>query len=746
MMSVSPWIVPRLLLTLVLALETGAMSAAAVEKKKGSSSPKKGKAFVPAPLPTPPPAPDNPKTKGGTTIERLPTYTTPPAVAERLKKAFPRTFAKLSQRQPVHVMVVGDEMVNMAGQGDVNGNQLLAWPVKLINELAQEFYYTGGVRLIRPNPGQPERALEAFGPEITVRVLPENGGTMAKAMSILATFAYEAPPDLVIVSFGANDALAGTDLMDYAKNLHRVVETIRARGADLWLAGPTLMAGNQADNGLGATRPFAGIMRDEAAEAGAAFSDLGDLTPLVRLEPEMQAPDRVLGTVGEQYLEYFAWEGAKDVVHPLPQLHQRLATHAYRSLSNPPAEAPWKTTVSGVTFQPTGAITVTGTLTNPGKKELKLTVAPLKMPRWSPKTEPYEVVLKAGATAPFSLAYDQSATPRTPWFPAFAGHEPWLRLPVLMTAASTTRIEELKAEIKPLAVMWKLDTLYNQEDRFTVDNVVLNTSGADQKGVAWAAEWNGQTKSGTADIAKDGSTTLPLSFDLPKGAGPSRVAAPLRLTLTVNSTTLKSDRAVEINRNVGLKQERPLTLMGDGKGNVALTMAADDQSLLFAFDVSGRALEAGPDGVAISAELHLDARSYGKRLMLGSTEGITVSAGATDGDAKVGRIMPWAFGTGYGMKFDERAVKASLSTNLGASTLTVAVPRSFLYLHEWAINNGNSQMGLNAIVRLSSAQGGNSPDRTWSLTLNGKHADDVEGTAVLELTDKPTSRWTVVVW
>jgi hypothetical protein len=30
--------------------------------------------------------------------------------------------------------------------------------------------------------------------------------------------------------------------------------------------------------------------------------------------------------------------------------------------------------------------------------------------------------------------------------------------------------------------------------------------------------------------------------------------------------------------------------------------------------------------------------------------------------------------------------------------------------------------------------------------LNGKEGDDAEALAVLELTEKPTARWTVVVW
>ena len=76
----------------------------------------------------------------------------------------------------------------------------------------------------------------------------------------------------------------------------------------------------------------------------------------------------------------------------------------------------------------------------------------------------------------------------------------------------------------------------------------------------------------------------------------------------------------------------------------------------------------------------------------------------------------------------------------------VSLPRIYLYRHEWAVGNGNSQFGINTRLAFASKEGSFTPDNTWSLTLNGKHGDDAEGLAVLELTDKPTTRWTVVVW
>ena len=73
----------------------------------------------------------------------------------------------------------------------------------------------------------------------------------------------------------------------------------------------------------------------------------------------------------------------------------------------------------------------------------------------------------------------------------------------------------------------------------------------------------------------------------------------------------------------------------------------------------------------------------------------------------------------------------------GGRRLTVSLPKSYLYRHEWALGNGNSELGIN--VRL------NGGGRTYFLTRSTRMSDDAGSLSVLELTDKPTRRWTVRV-
>jgi len=69
----------------------------------------------PKPASTPSPKPVEPAP---------PIYVTPPAVVVRLQKFVPRTYAKLSERKPVHIVTVGDDLVDMAGSADDAGNQI----------------------------------------------------------------------------------------------------------------------------------------------------------------------------------------------------------------------------------------------------------------------------------------------------------------------------------------------------------------------------------------------------------------------------------------------------------------------------------------------------------------------------------------------------------------------------------------------------------------------------------------------
>ena len=164
------------------------------------------------------------------------------------------------------------------------------------------------------------------------------------------------------------------------------------------------------------------------------------------------------------------------------------------------------------------------------------------------------------------------------------------------------------------------NTLTNPTSTVTLDNVVLNTLGKDIKGAAWEAEWNGQKKSGKLDLAKGASSTLALAFDLPPSPGPRSVEGALTLNVVVDGLSLRWERAISAAQNIGLEKDLSLTALKPSKGAVNLRVDADATSLFLTFDLKKLDLEADAAGTALVAQVSLDARSYGQRLMSGNPE------------------------------------------------------------------------------------------------------------------------------
>jgi hypothetical protein len=139
-------------------------------------------------------------------------------------------------------------------------------------------------------------------------------------------------------------------------------------------------------------------------------------------------------------------------------------------------------------------------------------------------------------------------------------------------------------------------------------------------------------------------------------------------------------------------------------------------------------------------EVNLDARSYGKRLEPGSTATLRATGSHVSGPGKTHPISAWAFGTGYAAAFSAKEITATLaSPGKNSHQLTLTLPRTYLYLHEWALDNGNSQLGLNVRLTLNTSQG----YKTWTLHPTSKAAESIEALSVLELTTAPTTRMTV---
>jgi len=724
----------------------------------------------------------------------------------RLRQYMPRTYDKLMKRAPVHVVTLGDSVMAMVGYAPESNDSLNAYQTIFIKRLADQFFYPGGVRIIRPQGGKAAKENDLQGQEITVQNLARPGKLIIHAMQTLSSTAFENKPDLVLVSFGINDSTLGESLATYSKSVQEVIDYTRAQGSDIVLFGPSLVVNDPPETSLAITRPYADTMKEVAEKNGVFFCDLGDLSSLVKIdhrgidpdkkkakppEPEVKpgetaavapAPSPVQSPIADEsdpdpekravrffnfvvqdYRKRFNHGSVVDWVHPDSSFHRVLGRRIFTELLDGPKPVPWKIGPATATIESSNKCVLSYRIENVSEKEQTVTLLPLVTMAWLPQEAPTEVVLKPGKKATVDITYSKSepkdaSTMRSDSL--FPPHEAVLRLPVLHMAGNVTRIDDVRAFITPLAVTWQVGTGFNVDGSAPLKGEIVNTTDKPITGT-WTASWMGQKWNGNFTAPAKGTTPFTMTVETPTAPGVLRQKGTLGMIVTTGPISERFDREIEMVRNIGLKETVSLLnsaeyvrdklpetkLPGPDKPGITFQADADAKALYLTWDIYGINLQDNPDGTgAFTVETSLDARSYGKRLGLGATDVIRASAAAADGPGSVTNLQPWVFGTGYAMAYDAKAVKTKLSSRPdGSRRFALTLPRSYLYLHEWALGNGNSVLGINTTFYLWQKGGAEGPGTyaQYALTASALHRDDAESLAVLELSDKPTKRWTV---
>lgn len=670
---------------------------------------------------------------------RLPAPTLKPKVSfelspqrqDRLQKLLPDTLRRLSQRERIHLLVLGDATSLGLWKEEAKTKTDDAFPAVFARDLAAQFFYTGGVRAADSSEFE-----TSLSPSISIRTLTRPGGSVLDAAPILASTARQSPVNLVLLCYGQEDA--GLSPVIFLRAVRQAIEAAHEIGAEVMLCAPWLPMAAEAEKVLGSSRPLADAMVEFAKEEGLVCADLGDLSgvlemPATEIKDEGQRFERIAAA----YRGFFH-EGADGQFLPRAAFHERLGHLIFREFLDGPASQPWALTDSAAVWQKDGAaLELRCTVSNASPERLDLTVLPLIAAGWKPVAVQPQVSLPAGARQTLAFQYARQSGDSGPV------QESVVRLPVLILSSKRARIETLRASVQPISLIWELETLFNQEKRFTAGCQILSTSTEPQRG-SWEAEFDGQSLQGKVDLAPGATQPLDLSFDLPAGLTVVKQAT-LKLLVKLDGLQLSSTRAITLSPNLGLNAAVPLTSEGAGQGSVSLRAQADAGRITLICDIAGAEtlIDAPTAGAAAwQIDLNLDARSYGKRLEPGSTATLRATGRAVAGKGHVHDIPAWVFGNGYAAGFETREIHAALSsTSSDRHEISLSLPRSYLYLHEWALDNGNSQFGLNLRLTLNTAQG----YRTWTLSPTTKPADAVEALSVLELTTAPTRRVTVDV-
>ena len=714
---------------------------------------------------------------------------TPDQIA-RFQKFLPHAYAKLSQGEPLMALAIGDSVMDMKVYDENAGNVLKSYAGVFLQELADQFYYTAGVRLKNPNKGQPARLSDSVGKEITLVNAASDGKLAIHAAQALPLLLSQKKPDMALISFGLDDALAKLSLTAYRRGLQEAVDLLKAENVDVLLIGPTITVSDPPEQGLALTQPYADVMREVAVQSGVFFCDMGSLAGLVKLDerykelvrpvkkPEpldeeaakakaalppspvkVPIPDELdadeekhaagfFSQLLVQCRPYFEHGGNADTIHPNTAFHRLLGRRIFTELLNGPKATPWKMGRAVADLEGNGKCSVTFRIDNESKENaLKVYPLPMLTPSWKPLDVPAQIEIKPDKHGDITVGYQQTNKEDTHAF-----DQSILRLPVLLISNGEARIETLQANVTPLSVLWLTGTKFNQSE-LAIDAQIANATKEPLTG-KWEAAWLGQKLTGTFSAAANAGFPVALKFKLPAA---TRQKGVLNLTVTTNGKALRFDRELEVVQNIGLKQVVPLLLESDyirdkaipatTDANVTFRADADEKAFYLTWDIHGINLQESPDGnMALKAEIHLDARSYGKRLMPGVTDSILLASGAADGDGRANPLEPWTFGSGYNGKYDRNGLQSLLSSRGdGSRRFTVLIPRQYFNLHEWAMGNGNSELGINTSLNIWQPDTANAKGSytKYVLITNGLHPDDAESLAVLELNDPHTSRWTV---
>jgi hypothetical protein len=652
-----------------------------------------------------------------------------PVQRDRWQKFLPQTLLKLTRREAVQIVVLSDAILDGAKADTGSDPALKSFAGVFAKALATQFYYTGGVRVLRPGSKLRSKESMVMGPEILLQ--PVRTSSIVSAASALATVGFQGRPDLVLLGYGLEDGMSGTSTADIAAALRSLRDTVRNHRLEMIVAGPVPQAADPEETNLALTRAASSVMREFCENEKLLFSDLGDLSRLVLPPSGTEEAHLLFPALVQQYQSRLNSVPAGVIATPTAEMHDAMGRILFQDVMDGATGVAWRISDAQVKLEGQGKLKLDFQITNTRKEELALTVLPLPPAGIKLKDTTPEIKLAAGAKQSVKVDY---AISNTRFLPLSDGK---MRLPVLVIAGKEARIHDLIAPLRPFSAAWNVRVAFNQEKEFAPDLEIENSTGQ-SLAADWELNWAGQKQTGKVTLDADGAETLGAKLALPTDdKAPFRQRLPVNFSLEANGAKQIFDRYIELTRNFGLKEPVPLSAADDKASAVTLRADADGMKLFLTLDLTGVDL-VDDAGKAFELLLNLDARSYGKRLGAGATAAIRITGKAGDGPAQVDEIAPWAFGGGYAAVFDPAEIGATLSSSAsGARRLTITLPKSYLYLHEWALGNGNSQLGIN--LRF------NGGGREYFLTRSTRQGDDAESLSVLELTDKPTRRWTVRV-
>ncbi|HRQ91020.1 MAG TPA: SGNH/GDSL hydrolase family protein, partial [Bacteroidia bacterium] len=419
---------------------------------------------------------------------------------ERLKQYIPRSFAKLEGREPVHVVILGDDVMGgytpLPSAWECN-NPLFAYPGVFLSQLAREFFYPGGAHLLNPPQGGTAKLTEYLGDEVTFENLTTIDGTVLDGLRRVHTDAFLHDPDLVMIQYGIYDAFGFLSIDTYKRALQEMIDAGRAALSDMIVFGPPLVNYGGGAMEWGLERPYASAAREVAAENGVLFIDLGRHLSryaggVVRGTHPAAAMEIVADRL-ENIFNYGPELSGRERVHPNLATHRLLGEIAFDDLKNGTKETDL-TDTAVASYGSDGSIAVSVVLRNQTTGEKVGSMGGLSVGgAMLPGEAGQGFTIPAGTATQLEFRYKRPEVGKrrdgsAMFFPLEPADE-FGRFSFFREDTIASEVIDLPVRIGPVTAMWKTRQFVNFSDSLRVEWDLVNAtdksiSGTFQVGMA----------------------------------------------------------------------------------------------------------------------------------------------------------------------------------------------------------------------------------------------------------------------
>jgi lysophospholipase L1-like esterase len=478
---------------------------------------------------------------------------------ERLAAAMPNLLAKLEQHAPIHVIVLGDSVSNYYLPGGAEGSEVFirAYHSEFLRRLADRFYYTGGVRDIKPRKGNPENLFPSVGPEITVHNQTRNGSVVLQALQWLTTDGFDNPPDLAIINFGINDAAFRLGTVRYSQILNRCVQLCKGAGAEVLVLGCNAVSGTDPRWDIGSTRPYAMAAKRVAEANGCTFIDLGDASVRAPRQKVPKREDAFPSAVRTLESTLFSHSPPDpDKTHPTARSHRLLGRALADVFFDGVPERGYDMSAS---FQypqkDEKQATLSLRLVNRSDKERGGVLCPLTIGQsWRPAEQDLTFTLAPSATLDIEVPYNAVAD--DPYDGRISVFHGIITTSFVIVDQVEQRLYDVESVCYPVSVDWPVRGMIEIRDQFSFTSTVRNNTRENITG-RYRAEWHGQVQQGELLVGANEKQALTFTFKVPEDVD-YRVKESLNLEVTAGGKNYRFHNLVEASRAFSLNQRIPL--------------------------------------------------------------------------------------------------------------------------------------------------------------------------------------------